>query len=93
MKHLLMRQALRFIAVIAVPASLQCCAPSNQSTAHGENVSFYFNSSFACPEHVPEWQQVGEADLTSRQNVHPSPGDASDAFTKALVNLGQRSGE
>lgn len=93
MKYLLMRQALRFITVVAVPVALQSCAPRPQSTAYGENVSFYFDSSFACPEHVPEWQQLGEAGLTSRGNVHRSPGDASDAFTKALVHLGQRSAE
>lgn len=93
MKHLLMRQTLRFITVLAVPVSLQSCAQRPQSAAYGENVSFYFDSSFACPEHVPEWQQLGEAGLTSRGAVHHNPGDASDAFTKALVHLGQRSGE
>ncbi len=91
MKHSILRRAIRLITVVAIPVSLQCCAPRNQSVSHGENVSYYFNSSFACPEHVPAWRPLGENGSSFRSGMNRKPGDASDAFEKALATLGQRS--
>lgn len=89
MIKILTRQAIRLTALMALPVSLQCCAPSAPATAYGENVSFYFNSGFACPEHVPSWRQLGEKEGAPPRST-PRPGDASDSFEKALVDLGHR---
>lgn len=75
--------------LMALPVSLQSCAPKAQPNAYGENVSYYFNSSAACPAHVPKWQALDESLLDSPRGAR-SQGDASDAFTEALVNLGRR---
>lgn len=91
MNHLSHRHAVPLISLLALPVLLPSCAPRPQSAAYGENVSYYFDSEFACPEHVPAWRQLGDTGMTSRKAAHGTPGDASDAFEKALATLGQRS--
>ena len=93
MKTLILLPCFRLISLIAIPLSLQCCAQRPQSTAYGENVSYYFSSSFACPEHIPEWRQLGEHGRRFTSAARPDPGDASDAFGKALSTLDQRARE
>lgn len=86
-----MRHSIRLLPLVAVPFSFQSCAPSGPSAAQGENVSF-LNSSFACPEHVPKWQKIGNV-RASFHNSNRTPGDASDAFGKALVNLSRHTSD